>query len=563
MAFPFLHAVGTVLSGAAGITYAWPSGHQTNDIGFLVIESDGVATAAAATGFVHVTGSPLADVASVAGSKFQILWMRATSAAMPNVTVADLGDHQIGCIAVYRSCVTTGNPWEALASGVKATASTTVTLPTVTTLGIDRLIAFFASQPADSNSATEFGVPVNAALTSITEHREDAINVGNGGAYQIASGRKAAAGATGTTAITLATAATNVMFTLALIPSNPNDGVAPMTGTASTTGTGTIVGRGSASGALTGTASTTGTGTITATGGMISTNGTANLTGTGSVAATGAITASGAASAPVNGTSSATATGAVTATGEASSSLSGTGSATATGALTAAGAASAALTGSALATQTGTLTASGNAEAPLTGTASTVQTGSIAASAGAGNAAATLTGTASTTLTGTLTGRGNADALMTGAQASVAFGIVIGKGNATVLLAGSASTVSTGSITAVGGGGYLVSPDRAALIYQIALLHGLDPANPLTIPKGDGVRQAGGVMQTISGAGPTTVTTTVTTPFAGDLDAWIDALAAEIGLTAPLQVTPTGLTAGSLSQVFAETSTAITVTRVS
>ena len=143
---------------------------------------------------------------------------------------------------------------------------------------------------------------------------------------------------------------------------------------------------------------------------------------------------------------------------------------------------------------------------------------------------------------------------------------VVNFAQATQFGAWSVSNFADGSVSgawSVQQGDYSISPARAALIYQIALLHGLDPANPLTIPKGDGVRQAGGVMQTISGAGPTTVTTTATTPFTGDLDAWIDALAAEIGLTAPLQVTPTGLTAGSLSQVFAETSTAITVTRAS
>lgn len=584
MAFPFLHAVGPVLSGAAGITYAWPAGHQTNDIGFLVIESDGVATAAAATGFAHVTGSPLVDVASVAGSKFQVLWMRATSAAMPSVAVADLGDHQIGCIAVYRSCVTTGNPWEALASGVKTTASTTVTLPTVTTLGIDRLIAFFASQPADSNSATEFGVPVNAALTSLTEDREDAINVGNGGGYQISSGRKSAAGATGTTAITLATAATNVFFTLALIPSNPNGGVAPMTGVGSATGTGTIVGRGSASGVLTGTASATGTGTITATGGTGSGSASANLTGSASATQTGVMAGSGGAVATLSGSSSAAAAGAITSTGAASGSLTGTASSAPSGTLAGSGAATAELPGTASAVgagaptgqgeakgllsgtassvTAGVLTASGAANQTLTGNASATDTGTMTANGGSASASAFLTGTGSVTQTGAISGSGAATASISGTQGAAAAGIIIGSGGASAMLAGSQSVVSTGVILA-DGGPYIISAERARLLHRLALLHGLDPANPLSVPTGNGVRSAGLLMQTVSGAGSGTITiaTTAAPAFSGSLDAWIDLLAEVHGLSTPLVVTDTTRSAGAWSQTIVTTAGLTTVTR--
>ena len=112
--------------------------------------------------------------------------------------------------------------------------------------------------------------------------------------------------------------------------------------------------------------------------------------------------------------------------------------------------------------------------------------------------------------------------------------------------------------------GYVVSNARAALIYQLALLHGLVPASPMSTPKGNGLRIAGGVMQTIAGTAQSAGIETIQTEgFAGDINDWIDALAAEIGLTAPVIITPTGLTAGTLELIYSESSTQFVVSRTS
>lgn len=111
--------------------------------------------------------------------------------------------------------------------------------------------------------------------------------------------------------------------------------------------------------------------------------------------------------------------------------------------------------------------------------------------------------------------------------------------------------------------GFVVSDERAALLYQLALLHGLDAANPMSTPKGNGTRRAGGVVQTIAGTSNAAgIETTQTVGFSGSLNNWIDALAAEIGLMAPVIITPSGLTAGTLELNFSESSTEITVSRV-
>jgi hypothetical protein len=107
-------------------------------------------------------------------------------------------------------------------------------------------------------------------------------------------------------------------------------------------------------------------------------------------------------------------------------------------------------------------------------------------------------------------------------------------------------------------GSYTINSTRANLIYELALLHGLVPGNPLTVTATQ--RNAGALTQTISGTGTVTITTTSSDVIQGSLDTWIDALAAVHGLTAPLVVTATSRDAGSLHQTLANDGTTTTVT---
>ena len=56
------------------------------------------------------------------------------------------------------------------------------------------------------------------ALSSLTERTDNSVTAGNGGGLGIATGVKAAAGATGNTAVTLATAASKGMMSIAIKP---------------------------------------------------------------------------------------------------------------------------------------------------------------------------------------------------------------------------------------------------------------------------------------------------------------------------------------------------------
>ncbi len=211
-------AVGAEVSSISEVSPVWPT-HLANDIGIMVVETDGLGTTITATGWTHVTGSPVTDVASAAGSKLNILWKRAASNAEATVATNDSGNHQIARIYTFRGVTETGNPWDVVATGIKNTASLTATAPSVTTTVANTLVLLIVGRPNDSNSITHFGDFTNAGLGTITERGEGGGVSGSGGGFVLTTGTRAATGATGTSASTKDVSTTDTYMTLALIPS--------------------------------------------------------------------------------------------------------------------------------------------------------------------------------------------------------------------------------------------------------------------------------------------------------------------------------------------------------
>ena len=119
----------------------------------------------------------------------------------------------------------------------------------------------------------------------------------------------------------------------------------------------------------------------------------------------------------------------------------------------------------------------------------------------------------------------------------------------------------SGTAQRISGGSYTIDTDHANLIYQLALLHGLDAAHPLVVDA-TASRSAGTLQQTITGTDTVTITTTAAPVLSDDLTAWIDALAAIHGLTVPLVNSAGVRTAGSISQTITTVGNVTTVTRI-
>ncbi len=212
---PIFSNAGTAVGGAGNVSLTWPA-HAIDDVALLFVESAGgePATLSVPAGFVQVTNSPQITGAGISGTRITVFWARATSAAMPNPTVLDPGNHVYAQIITYRGVVNTGDPWDITGGGIKAAASTSVTVAEVTTSVTDTLIVQAVARDND-NAAAAFSNQANANLTGIGERNDAGTTSNNGGGFAIWDGYKATAGATGNTTATV-TSSINAFLTIAL-----------------------------------------------------------------------------------------------------------------------------------------------------------------------------------------------------------------------------------------------------------------------------------------------------------------------------------------------------------
>jgi hypothetical protein len=214
-----IYQANTTGGGTNSVTVNWPAGHLADDVALLVIETGGEGTTLTPpSGWTAITSTPVTDIADATGSKLHCWWRRATSNAEASVSTGDSGDHQIAVMTTYRGCATTGDPFDVTTTGNKTSASTTATVPAVTTTVGQTLIVGIIGRPNDSSSTTEFSGYTNANLTSITERREFGSISGHGGGMVVFTGIKATAGDTGTTSATKATSTTDTYIVVALRP---------------------------------------------------------------------------------------------------------------------------------------------------------------------------------------------------------------------------------------------------------------------------------------------------------------------------------------------------------
>lgn len=220
---PVFNLAGTAVSSATVNTVAWPS-HATNDVALLLIQTDAEASSlVTAAGFASVTAAQSTGTAAATNAvALQMFWKRATGTAEANVTLADAGSHTLAVILTFTNVATTGNPWNAVGGGVKATASTNCAISQVTTVTADSLIVAVLAGSVDTTTA-QVSTWTNAGLANpaIAEIVDTATTTGGGGSLSAAAGGLKLKGATGTTTATLASSSKNAFLTIALSPIEP------------------------------------------------------------------------------------------------------------------------------------------------------------------------------------------------------------------------------------------------------------------------------------------------------------------------------------------------------
>lgn len=213
-----LVGVGTEGGGTTAITYSPPSGIQTGDLLLLVLETAND-TVTAPGAWLDVPSSPqgtgTAGGAAATRLKIMYRWVDGTTITY---IVSDPGNHQAGGIVAFRGVDPT-NPFNANAGSVKASASTSITFPSVTTT-VNNCWVLLAEAHAlpDSNTNNQTSNQAMASLGTITELLDYNTASGNGGGFSIAYGVKATAGSTGTGSGTHSTSTVNGVITLALAP---------------------------------------------------------------------------------------------------------------------------------------------------------------------------------------------------------------------------------------------------------------------------------------------------------------------------------------------------------
>ena len=226
---------GSAAAGAASVNVSWPSPHQADDIGILVIESG--------TTLSTPSGWTLVDSAISLGgllSSTYVFWKRAASSSESTVNTGFPAgaDHVVARIYGFRGCLTTSSPILTSAAATRATG-TTWSAPSITTTTASEFVVWCAGRDNDSSSTSSFGTPTNANLISPTELVESGTISGHGGGFTVGYGVKTTAGATGTTTGTVTSSAgASVTFSLAAAPVNyvltADKGTRSFTGNAAT-----------------------------------------------------------------------------------------------------------------------------------------------------------------------------------------------------------------------------------------------------------------------------------------------------------------------------------------
>ena len=206
---------GQTASSTSDVAAVWPTEHQADDIGILMVQYDGATSPPTSiSGWTYLGSETTGNVTD--GSSLSMFWRRATSGSEGPPTVPiGTSDHVIARIAGFRGCRTTGSPIHKQASGANAFASTSMSIPGFTTTLNECHVMDICTRGNDASSA-HFSALTNSSLTSTAEEWDLGTTGGNGGGNMMWHGFKDTAGVVDTTTGTISVSVPTAFFKLAL-----------------------------------------------------------------------------------------------------------------------------------------------------------------------------------------------------------------------------------------------------------------------------------------------------------------------------------------------------------
>lgn len=223
-------------NSTAAIAVVPPGSYINGDLLVLVLTGTNQTIGAPSTGgtWTQVTNSPQGTGTAGASQSVNIaVYRKIASGTQANASVTDSGVLTTGQMFSFRKVDQT-TPIEVTAGSVLATAGTTHTLPAVTTTTNNAMIAHCAGIGRDALATTNYSAATNANLANLTIITSQTTSTANGGGIGLVVGKKATAGATGTTSVTVAAAAKGAFITLGIKPSTSYDSSVRVTGPAVT-----------------------------------------------------------------------------------------------------------------------------------------------------------------------------------------------------------------------------------------------------------------------------------------------------------------------------------------
>jgi hypothetical protein len=199
-------------ASAAAMSIAWPTFHQTDDIGFLTIVTSNQ-TMTTPTGWNLINSPTGTGTAGTNGSvRTYVYWLRATSAAMSSVSIADSGNKQSATMLTIRGLANTGSPVDTHTMQLVTSTTSSLSSPSVTTTGPNR---FITSTFGSGVQVVMLTGPTNANLIELKKITGVS---GTGGAMSYGVGIKSAAGATGNTTGSWTSTSTQENVDIAWLP---------------------------------------------------------------------------------------------------------------------------------------------------------------------------------------------------------------------------------------------------------------------------------------------------------------------------------------------------------
>ncbi len=221
-ALPTVVAVTAEFTSTGVPTATLPTGHTTNDILVLVLQSSNDSLVVAPAGYTQLgPQNGMNTGAAALANRLSIFWKRdGGSESAP--TIPDTGDHTYGFMFAIRGCPTTGDPFAIGGNNFKFTTSTSGTGPkSVTTVDNCLVVDIFAGNV--DNASAEGSSGANTDLGSFTEQFDDGTTDGTGGFLWMSSGTMAAAGPVKATTVTWANSSSDLCTRIHFLPADTNE----------------------------------------------------------------------------------------------------------------------------------------------------------------------------------------------------------------------------------------------------------------------------------------------------------------------------------------------------